>query len=147
MKILSLFNDINNEEVNNKEVDDDFELDDVNNLFDYLDEVDSIKEYLKILDNDILTEENLNDDQIINLIQNENEEINRSDNDDSDKEIPLISIKNGMEGLKMFIDYFEQQNDLTFDLKDLSIFRKYLQIIKTKEFNSRNQSKLDQFFN
>ncbi len=52
-----------------------------------------------------------------------------------------------MEGLKIFIDYFKQQNDLTFDLKDLSIFRKYLQIIKTKEFNSRNQSKLDQFFN
>ena len=31
-----------------------------------------------------------------------------------------------MKGLKTFIDYFEQQNDLAFDLKDLSIFQKYL---------------------
>src|SRR6266498_1629535 len=122
MKILSLFDNVNDEEVNNEEVDDDFELDNINNLFDYLDEVDSIKDYLKIIDNNVLTEENLNDDQIINLVQNENEEINRSDDDDSDEEIPLILIKNGMEGLKIFIDYFEQQNDLTFDLKDLSIF-------------------------
>ena len=68
MKILSLFDNINDKEVNNEKVDDDFELDDVNNLFDYLDEVDSIKDYLKIIDNDVLTEENLNDDQIINLV-------------------------------------------------------------------------------
>ncbi len=72
-----------------------------------MDKVDSIKDYLKIINNNVLTEENLNDNQIINLVQNENEEINRSDNDDSDKEIPLILIKNGIEGLKMFIDYFE----------------------------------------
>ena len=68
MKILSLFDDINDEKVNNKEVDDDFELDNINNLFDYLDEVDNIKDYFKIINNDVLTEENLNDDQIINLI-------------------------------------------------------------------------------
>src|SRR6266498_6025497 len=107
MKILPLFDDVNDDKVNNKEVDDDFELDDVDNLFDYLDKVDNIKDYFKIIDNDVLTEENLNDDQIINLVQNENEEINRSDDNDSDKEIPLISIKNNIKVLKMFIDYFE----------------------------------------
>ena len=68
MKILSLFDNVNDDEVNDEEVDNDFELDDVNNFFDYLDEVDNIKDYFKIIDNDILTEENLNDDQIINLI-------------------------------------------------------------------------------
>ena len=68
MKILLLFDDINDEEVNDEEVDDDFELDDIDNFFDYLDEVDSIKDYLKIINNDVLTEENLNDDQIINLV-------------------------------------------------------------------------------
>src|SRR6266498_5461810 len=107
MKILPLFDDINDEEVNNKEVDDNFKLDDINNLFDYLDKVDNIKDYLKIIDNNVLIEENLDDDQIINLIQNENEEINRSDDDDSNKEISLILIKNDMEGLKIFIDYFK----------------------------------------
>ena len=72
-----------------------------------MDKINSIKDYFKIIDNDILTEKNLNDDQIINLVQNENEEINRSDDDDSDEKIPLISIKNDMEGLKIFIDYFK----------------------------------------
>src|SRR6266542_3691568 len=107
MKILLLFDDVNNEKINNEKVDDDFELDDVDNFFDYLDEVDSIKDYLKIIDNDILTEENLNDDQIINLIQNENEEINGSYDDDSNEEIPLILIKDDIKELKMFINYFE----------------------------------------
>ena len=114
---------------------------------DYLEEVNDIKEYFRIIDEDISTEENLNDDQIINLVQNEDDEINKSDDDISDEEIPLISIKKGMEGLKTFISYFEQQNNLEFNLKDLNIFRKYLRIIKTKEFNSKNQSTLDGFFN
>ena len=80
-------------------------------------------------------------------MQNEDDEINRSNDDISDKEILLISIKKGMEGLKIFIGYFEQQNNSEFNLKDLNIFRKYLRIIKTKEFNSKNQSTLNGFFN
>jgi len=51
-----------------------------------------------------------------------------------------------MEGLKTFISYFEQKNNSDFNLKDLNIFQKYLLIIKTKEFNSKNQSTLDGFF-
>jgi len=35
---------------------------------DYLEEVNDIKEYFRIIDEDISTEENLNDDQIINLV-------------------------------------------------------------------------------
>lgn len=128
-------------------MEEDIELNDIDDFFDYLEEIDDIKEYFRIIDEDILTEENLSDDQIINLVQNEDEEINRSDDDISDEEIPLISTKKGIEGLKTFIDYFEQQNNPEFNLKDLSIFRKYLRIIKTKEFNSRNQSTLDGFFN
>ncbi len=62
MKILLLFDNINNEEVNNKEVDDNFKLDDVDNLFDYLNEIDSIKDYFKIINNDVLIKENLNND-------------------------------------------------------------------------------------
>ena len=61
MKILLLFDNVNNKKVNNKEVNNDFELYDIDNLFNYLNKVDSIKDYFKIIDNDILTEENLND--------------------------------------------------------------------------------------
>ena len=143
MGILLLFD--NN--IDNDEVEEDIVLNDDDDFLDYLEEVNDIKEYFQIIDEDISTEENLNDDQIINLVQNEDDEINKSDDDISDEEIPLISIKKGMEGLKTFISYFEQQNNSEFNLKDLNIFRKYLRIIKTKEFNSKNQSTLDGFFN
>ena len=93
---------------------------------DYLEEVNDIKEYFQIIDKDISTEENLNDDQIINLVQNEDDEINKSDDDISDEEIPLISIKKGMEGLKTFINYFEQQDNFKYNIDDLRLFQKYL---------------------
>ena len=72
-----------------------------------MEEADEIREYFRIINEDISTEENLNDDQIINLVQNEDDEINWSDDDNSDEEIPLISIKKGMKGLKTFINDFE----------------------------------------
>ena len=143
MEILPL----SDNNINDDEVEEDIELNDDDDFFDYLEEADEIREYFWIINEDISTEENLNDDQIINLVQNEDDEINWSDDDNSDEEIPLISIKKGMEGLKTFINYFEQQNNSEFNLKDLNIFRKYLRIIKTEEFNSRNQSTLDGFFN
>ena len=87
-----------------------------------MEEADEIREYFQIINEDISTEENLNDDQIINLVQNEDDEINWSDDDNSDEEILLISIKKGMEGLKTFINYFKQQNNSEFNLKDLNIF-------------------------
>uniref|UniRef100_U9V1K5 Uncharacterized protein n=1 Tax=Rhizophagus irregularis (strain DAOM 181602 / DAOM 197198 / MUCL 43194) TaxID=747089 RepID=U9V1K5_RHIID len=46
------------------------------------------------------------------------------DEDTSDEEIQLISDKEGVNALKTFINYF-----------DLRIFRKYLRIIRVKEFN------------
>ena len=79
-------------------------------------------------------------------MQNEDDEINRSNDDISDEEIFLISIKKGMKGLNTFISYFKQQNNSEFNLKDLNIFWKYLQIIKIKEFNSKNQNIFDGFF-
>ena len=55
-------------------------------------------------------------------MQNEDDEINKSNDDISNEEISLISIKKGIEGLKTFISYFEQQNNSEFNLKDLNIF-------------------------
>ncbi|EXX65522.1 hypothetical protein RirG_132350 [Rhizophagus irregularis DAOM 197198w] len=95
-----------------------------------------------MLDQDIPTEEQLNDEQIINLLQNENDE---SDDDDSDEEILLVSEKQGVDALKIFINYFEQQNDPEFNIDDLRIFRKYLRIARIKEINSKKQSTLDMF--
>ncbi|CAB5357800.1 unnamed protein product [Rhizophagus irregularis] len=76
------------------------------------------------------------------LPENENDE---SDDDDSDEEILLVSEKQGVDALKIFINYFEQQNDPEFNIDDLRIFRKYLRIARIKEINSKKQSTLDMF--
>ncbi|CAB4477464.1 unnamed protein product [Rhizophagus irregularis] len=76
------------------------------------------------------------------LPENENDE---SDDDDSDEEILLVSEKQEVDALKIFINYFEQQNDPEFNIDDLRIFRKYLRIARIKEINSKKQSTLDMF--
>ena len=54
--------------------------------------------------------------------------------------------KEGIETLKTFISYFKQQNSEEFNVNDLYIFRKYLKIVKAREFNSKQQTSLDMFF-
>ena len=108
-------------------------------------EDDNLQEYLRIFDQEIPTEEYLTEDQIVNLVQSEEKE-NESDTDTSDEEIPPVSAKDGVNALKTFINYFEQQDDDEFNIDDLRMFRKYLQVAKTKEFNSKTQSTLDMFF-
>ena len=123
------------------EIDDELdELDGIN--IDCLPEVDELREYLQILDQDILTKEQFNDEQIINLLQNEDE----SDDDSSDEDVLLVSEKQGVDALKIFINYFEQQDDPEFNVDDLRIFRKYLSISRIKEINSKKQSTIDMFF-
>jgi hypothetical protein len=66
----------------------DFEIDDESNELDginidCLPKTNELQEYLQLLDQDIPTEEQLNDEQIINLLQNEGE----SDNNSSDEDI------------------------------------------------------------
>ncbi|CAB4439368.1 unnamed protein product [Rhizophagus irregularis] len=67
------------------------------------------------------------------------------DEDISDEEIQLMSDKEGVNALKTFINYFEQQDDSEFNINDLRIFRKYLRIIRVKEINTKKQSILDSF--
>ena len=119
----------------------DFELDE---LDDYLPEDDNLQAYFRKFDQEIPTEEYFTEDQIINLVQSEEEE-NESDADTSDEELPLVSAKDGVNALRMFINYFEQQDDDDFNIDDLCIFRKYLRVAKNKEFNSKTQSTLDGF--
>ncbi|EXX57752.1 hypothetical protein RIR_jg11274.t1 [Rhizophagus irregularis DAOM 181602=DAOM 197198] len=87
----------------------DFEIDNESDELDginigCLPEVDELREYLRILCQDIPTVEQPNDEQIINLLQNEDE----SDDDSSDEDVLLVSEKQ-VDALKIFINYFEQQ--------------------------------------
>ena len=68
------------------------------------------------------------------------------DENSSDEEIPLITAKQAINGLEIFIKYFEQQNDnLRFNTSELHIFQKYLYITKVVEINSKKQSTIDNF--
>jgi arginyl-tRNA--protein-N-Asp/Glu arginylyltransferase len=76
------------------------------------------------------------------------EENQVDDDDDDDDEIPaVVLVKKAVSGLETFINFFEQQNDVIYNNEDLRVFRKYLQVVREKEFNSKKQSTLDLFLN
>nr|CAG8586938.1 10210_t:CDS:2 [Entrophospora candida] len=83
-----------------------------------------------ILKTPAITEEYFNDEEIISLVQFE--EMGENGNDSSsDEELPLIPVKNAINGLETFINFFEQQkNNEKFKIDDLRIFRKYLATIQ-----------------
>ena len=122
-------------------------FDDSMNVINTFPDASGVNEYLDSFDQNVPAEEYLNDEQIINLVQFE-KEANEEDNDTSDEEIPLVSAKQAVNGLKTFIQYFEQQNnDSQFNTNELYIFRKYFHIVKVKETNSKRQGTLDNFLN
>lgn len=123
------------------------ELDELNEInLDLLPEADDLREYFHMLDHDIPTEEHLTDEQIINLLQDEENESDSEGDISDDEEAMIVTEKKGVEALKTFINYFEQQNDPEFNIDELHVFRKYLRILKVREFNSKHQTTLDIFF-
>ncbi|CAB4398575.1 unnamed protein product [Rhizophagus irregularis] len=123
------------------------ELDELNEInLDLLPEADDLREYFHMLDHDIPTEEHLTDEQIINLLQDEGNESDSEGDISDDEEAMIVIEKKGVEALKIFINYFEQQNDPEFNIDELYVFRKYLRILKVREFNSKHQTTLDIFF-
>ena len=126
----------------------DYEDDDeIESLLNELPETDEILEYFQMLDHEIPTEEYLTDEQIINMMQadKENQKVEECENEND--EIPVVSVKKAVSGLETFVHFFEQQDDAEFNNKDLRIFKKYLQVIQLKEFNSKKQCSFDLFFN
>ena len=131
------------------DVDQDFEsdsdTDEIEDLLENLLEADNVREYFQTLDQEIPAEEHLTEEQIVNLVQFEKNE-ESDDDDSSDKEIPLVPVKKAVSGLEVFVTYFEQQTNSEFNIDDLRVFRKYLKVSKVQEFNSKEQSTLDMFF-
>ncbi|CAB4481133.1 unnamed protein product [Rhizophagus irregularis] len=145
--ILPTYDDDNDGDIDEDDLESDLDGDDIEDFLDNLPNSDDIIEYFQMLDHEIPTEENLTDEEIVNLVQFEKEGGNlNDDDDDEDDEIPLVSVKKAVSGLKLFINYFEQQDNSEFNIDDLRVFRKYLRIARTQEFNSKGQSTLDMFF-
>ncbi|CAB5393057.1 unnamed protein product [Rhizophagus irregularis] len=123
---------------------DDDELE--NLLINLPEETADVLEYFQLLDREIPTEEHLTEEQIIDMVRNEENQVEESEDDDENEEIPLISVKKAINGLETFVNYFEQQEDSEFNIGDLRIFRKYLRVIRVREINAKKQSTLDGFF-
>ncbi|CAG8509655.1 16742_t:CDS:2, partial [Cetraspora pellucida] len=83
----------------------------------------------------VLTEEMLNDKQIIDFA------IWSVELEDSlsNEELDLISHKERLNALTTFIDYFKQQTDVNFKIKDLNIFKKYNNIVRKKYLANMKQ--------
>ena len=92
------------------------EEDDIETLLDYLSEAEEeVCEYFQILDQDIPTEEFLTEEQIVNMVLTD--EIEESDSEK--EEIPSIPVNKAIDGLKTFINYFEQQDNFKYNVDDL----------------------------
>jgi hypothetical protein len=74
------------------------------------------------------------------------EEKEESKSESEEEEIPPVLVNEAVNGLKTFINYFEQQDNSKYSIDDLCVFRKYLQVAKVEEFNSKRQSTLDMYY-
>ncbi|RIA91082.1 hypothetical protein C1645_693030, partial [Glomus cerebriforme] len=136
----------NDDDVDEKESELNIDNDEIKDLLNHLPESDDVIEYFQIFDHEIPTEENLTEEEIINLVQGDKENQEAKDDND-DVKIPVVSVKKAVSGLETFINFFEQQNDIKYNNENLHIFRKYLQVVREKEFNSKKQSILDLYLN
>jgi len=89
------------------------------------------------LEEEILTEDVLNENDIIKLIQEEmNEENNNSD--DSEDELVLVSLDNATKSLQTWVTFFEQQEMDEFKKEDVRVFKKYLKMQTKKQVQITN---------
>jgi len=104
----------------------------------------AINDYFLDLEEEIPTEDVLNDDDIVKLVQEElHNEINEND---SEEEETHISLGDALKSIQIWIKFFEQQKSDEFNVEDLCVFKKYLKTTKQLEFQSRKQSPITEFF-
>jgi len=122
--ILSSYNEFTDENIDYEKDDADIqEEDEIEIFFNSLSEVEEeVREYFQILDQDIPTEKTLTEEQIVNMMLTDEKE----ESDSEEDEISPVPVKKAIDGLKTFINFFEQQDDSEFKVEDLHIFQKYL---------------------
>ena len=143
--ILPSYNEFTDEEdIDYEEDDADIqEEDEIEFLLDSLSEAEEeVREYFQTLDEDIPTEKTLTEEQIVNMMLTDEKE----ESDSEEDEISPVPVKKAIDRLKTFINYFEQQDNFKYNIDDLRLFRKYLQVARVEEFNSKKQSTLDMYY-
>ena len=94
---------------------------------------------------EVPTEDILNDDDIIQLVQKEIHEDDDT-NDDSEEEPMLISSNEALKFLQTWITFFDQQPTDEFNIKDGYVFKKYLNVVRQLEVQFRKQAPITDFF-
>ena len=91
---------------------------------------------------EIPTEDILNENDIIRLVQEESHD----ENSDSEEEDTLVSPGDALKSLETWISFFEQQYYDEFCVEDLELFKRYFKIIKRLEQQSRKPASIMDYF-
>ncbi|GES89433.1 CENP-B homolog protein 2-like [Rhizophagus clarus] len=97
------------------------------------------------LDEEIPTEDVLNENDIIKLIQEEMNEIN-DNSDDSEDEPVLVSLDDATKSLQTWVTFFEQQEIDEFKNEDGYVFKKYLKTVHKLKMQTKKQAQITSFF-
>lgn len=105
----------------------------------------ALNDYFCDLEEEIPTEDILNEDDIIKLVQ---EEMNgENDNlDDSENEPVLVSLDDAIKSLQTWMSFFEQQEMDEFKVDDERVFRKYLKTVQKLKLQTKKQVPITDFF-
>jgi len=97
------------------------------------------------LEEEIPTEDILNENDIIKLIQ---EEMNRKNNneDDSENELVIVSLDDTTKSLQTWMTFFEQQEIDEFKNEDGHVFKKYLKTVHKLKRQTKKQVQITSFF-
>jgi len=106
---------------------------------------DALDNYFHELEEEIPTEELLDDDDIIKLVQDEmcNNKINENDSEEKQMQ---VSMSDALKSIQTWINFFEQQKTDEFNIEDIHIFKKYLKITRSLELQAKKQVPITQFF-
>jgi len=97
------------------------------------------------LKEEILTEDVLNENDIIKLIQEEmNEE--KDNSDDSEDELVLVSLDDAIKSLQTWVTFFEQQEMDEFKNEDVRVLKKYLKTVHELKIQTKKQVQITNFF-
>ncbi|CAG8448436.1 304_t:CDS:2 [Scutellospora calospora] len=105
-----------------------------------------INNFNNLNNSQILTEDTLDEMQIVNIVLYEQQEYEESDTSDTNDEPSEVFVVEGLDGLKKFVSFFEQQKSDDFNVEDLKVFRKYVSLIGRKYTKSMNQKSISDFF-
>jgi hypothetical protein len=105
----------------------------------------ALDEFFCGLEEEIPTEDILDENDIIKLVQGEINDEN--DNlDDSEDEPVLVSLDDAIKSIQTWMAFFEQQEMDEFKDDDKHVFRKYLKTVQKLKMQTKKQALITSFF-